>query len=191
MQSSKIQEKVQNTNLEKYGTYFTSRRHFKNISKLTKEFIEEFFVDEDGKISIPEIQQFFNCGRSTAYKYLRQFNIDYHTVNQHFDRNQSAILYYLFDPITELHKIGITCNIKKRFGTTFLQTRDIQILLELEFDTWKKAQEFEQLILKTFKEEQCCNLLWPKRKGGYTEFFEKDIQNEILKKYICEIGQQP
>jgi predicted nucleic-acid-binding Zn-ribbon protein len=97
--------------------------------------------------------------------------------NTGFDISKPAILYYIYDKLENLYKIGITnLTLKKRFSSKFIKDR-IKIIMEKEIISGKQAYLEEQEILKRYSKYKHVNRSWPKNKGGYTEFFNKDILN--------------
>jgi len=83
MQSKEIKEKQQfsviNNNLKNYNRKYFTQNQIKNIDKLTKEFIEENFVDKNLKIDFDKYLSFFNFTTNTGYKYLREKEVIYKT----------------------------------------------------------------------------------------------------------------
>ena len=58
-QAEPVKEKIKQTNVERYGTEYPAQKHFKNLDKLSVEFIKENFV-EGKKFDIYKIKEFFN-----------------------------------------------------------------------------------------------------------------------------------
>jgi len=95
-----------------------------------------------------------------------------------FSLDKPAILYYIYDPQEDLYKIGVTNKtLDKRFGKTFLEERNIELLQETNYSKGLDAYLAEQEILEAFNCARCVNESWPENKGGKTEFFNKDILN--------------
>ncbi len=93
-----------------------------------------------------------------------------------FKNDLPAILYYFKDTTTNLYKIGITNKkIYERFGS---KMKEIELIETWSFDEGKEAYNSEQKILKKFNEFRTQNPNF-KKIGGYTEFFTKDIIDEI------------
>jgi len=171
-----IYEKAKKTNIKKYGVQNYRQAHLKNIQLLTKEYLEENFLDKNGCIKLQEMMQFYNIKETACYRYIRNFSIRIKYKGGGFNPNKPAILYYLYDPQEDLYKIGITNNtIEERFGKTFCSNRAIAIKEQKTFDKGIDAYSAEQEILEQFAYARCINNSWPEEKGGRTEFFNEDI----------------
>ncbi len=93
-----------------------------------------------------------------------------------FKKEAPALLYYFRDRLTNLYKIGITNNsIRKRFGS---KTKEIDLLNIWPFAVGEVAYQKEQKILQECSLFRTINLNF-KKIGGHTEFFTKNIINEI------------
>jgi len=197
--SKEIQQKINKTNLAKYGGHpmqnkeikkrnrnsilknlpylctSPSQLHIKNKDKLNKEYLEENFLD-NGYIKLEEMREFFNISNSACYYYMKNNNIKIKYKDGGFNPDEPAILYYLYDPQEDLYKIGITNKtIEERFGKSFCSNRAIAILEQTHFDNGLDAYLAEQEILEAFGYARCENPSWPETKGGRTEFFKEDI----------------
>jgi hypothetical protein len=99
-----------------------------------------------------------------------------------FNPNKKAVLYYIFDPVANLYKIGITNkSVEERFGKSFCSNRAIAILEQTYFENGWEALEAEKNILEEFSYARVNNEVWPPEKGGNTEFFNQDILNKDSK----------
>jgi len=203
--SKYIQQKIKETNSLKYGGHPMKNKgikdknrtsiinnlpkdctspaqlHLKNKDKLTKEYLEENFLDKNGHIKLQEMMQFYNMKEAACYYYMRNNNIKIKYKDGGFNPDKPAILYYLKDTETGLYKIGITNNtVEERFGKAFCSKRAIA-LKEQSFLNGQEALEYEQEILEQFAYARCTNDKWPIKLGGRTEFFNCDILGLDLK----------
>jgi len=169
-------KKVEDTNLDRYKAKTFMQAHLKNTHLLTKEYLEENFLDKNKNIKMKEMIQFYNMKETACYKYMRDFGIRIKYKDGGFNPDKPAILYYLKDTETGLYKIGITNrkSIEERFGKAFCSKRAIA-LKEQSFISGQEALEYEQEILEQFAYARCINNSWPQEKGGHTEFFKWDI----------------
>lgn len=71
-----IHQKRIKTNLKKYGNTNNAWKHFKNIENFNKNFIEKKFIC-DGILDIENYSKYFGIHATTAYYYLRKWNIKY------------------------------------------------------------------------------------------------------------------
>ena len=77
MKNDMIKQKVSEKHKEKAKKFdLHQQKNIKNKDKLNKEFIVENFI-KDNKINIIEMTKFYNITKSSAYAYLRKFDIDY------------------------------------------------------------------------------------------------------------------
>lgn len=94
-----------------------------------------------------------------------------------FDPTKPAIYYYIKLKDYELYKGGITNNtVKKRFPGDYKLMEELFII---PFELGKDAHEFEQHILKEFREYKYTgqNIL----KSGNTEIFTRNILEDLVK----------
>jgi hypothetical protein len=179
--------KREQTNLKKYGAFSidgvkakTARQaHMKNTHLLTKEYLEENFLDENGCIKLQEMMDFFNIKETSCYNYMRELGIKINYKAGGFNPKEPGILYYLYDPETNLYKIGITNrSIEERFGKAFCSNRAIAILEQTYFENGYEALEAEKTLLEEFSYARTINESWPEELGGRTEFFHTDNLNK-------------
>ncbi len=97
-QTEEFKEKTKASNLEKYGVEFYSQtEEFKlsrdniikkiqkrsfidyedNITELSKEFLIKEFLTEKGYFDINKFMQNYECGETTAYRVMREYDIKY------------------------------------------------------------------------------------------------------------------
>ncbi len=154
-----------------------------NLKILTKEYIEEHFIDENNFIKMNKFQSFLGCkDSSTTRSYCKKFKVEYDR-QQVFDRDNEAILYYIKDNETNLYKLGITNKtIESRFSFT---QKSITILQIIKFDKGKNAFNVEQALHKHFNAFRVTNQSWinegiggRQHMNGATEFFNKDVLNK-------------
>ena len=171
-------KKIEATTLDRYKAKTFMQAHLKNTHLLTKDYLEENFLDENRYIKLQEMMQFYNMKETACYRYMRINNIKIRYKDGGFNPDKPAILYYIYDPQEDLYKIGITNNtVEERFGKTFCSNRAIAILEQIYYDNGQDAYIAEQEILKQFAYSRCINESWPKELGGQTEFFKEDILN--------------
>jgi len=169
-------KKVECTNLDKYKAKTFMQAHLKNTHLLTKEYLEENFLDKNKNIKMKEMMQFYNMKETACYRYMRDLDIKIKYKSGGFNPDKPATLYYIYDPQEDLYKIGITNNtIEERFGKTFCSNRAIAILEQINYPLGRDAYHAEQEILEAFEYSRCKNPSWPEELGGSTEFFKEDI----------------
>ncbi len=150
--------------------------NIKNIKLLSKEHIEENFVDPEGHLMTEEIRLFTgHLSPDFGYRISREFGVEYiiRSCGGGFDPNKPGILYYIRDTINDLYKIGITnLSVHERFGSTMMEF--IEIIETFHFEDGLEAYLQEQAYHKKFKEFRLNNERFRKA-GGYTEFFKYDV----------------
>ncbi len=172
-----IQLKKIETNVDRYGAIHANQAHFnmENYQKLSKEYIEEHFLDENECLLILKFQQFLGSKKAAVFNTCKRFGV-VPNIKGGFNPNQSAMVYYLKDIITNLYKIGITNgSVELRFGTS--KMKEIEVLQILSFENGENAYLVEQALHNHFKEYQINNDNF-KDVGGYTEFFNRDVLNQ-------------
>jgi hypothetical protein len=176
--------KMKQTNLKKYGAFSIDgvkaktamQAHMKNTHLLTKEYLEENFLDENGCIKMQEMMDYFNIKETSCYNYMRELGIEINYKSGGFNPKEPGILYYLYDPEANLYKIVITNrSVEERFGKSFCSNRAIAILEQTYYENGYEALEAEKTILEEFKYARTINESWPEELGGRTEFFNGDI----------------
>jgi len=169
----------QQTCFKKYGVSSVSQIHTQNTQNLTKEYIEENFLSEAGEIKMQEMIKHFNITATTCYRYMHDLKVNFAYKEKGFNPQEPGILYYIFDPVANLYKIGITNrSIEERFGKAFCSKRAIAILEQTYFENGHEALEAESEILEAFSYARTINKSWPEEVGGKTEFFSCDILNK-------------
>ena len=155
-----------------------SGKHITNASDLNEKFLESNFLNKDGEIKMQEMMQYFNAKETVCYRYMRNLgiNINYRIGDSGFNPKEPATLYYIYDPETNLYKIGITNrSVEERFGKGFCSNRALAILEQTYYEDGYKALEAESEILEAFSYARTINESWPEELGGKTEFFDRDI----------------
>ena len=81
-QTDEFKEKYKNTMMIKYGSLSFNSKHVENRELLTKDFIEENFINNK-IVDLYEFMKFYNIqSKSTVYKKLLELDIEYNTSNQ-------------------------------------------------------------------------------------------------------------
>ncbi len=160
----------------------------KIYNQLSKEFIEEHYLDEDGFINISLFITDLNCAPSSVYYFCKKFLVPFRTKSDNksgFNLIKPAMVYYFLDTETNFYKLGITGkgNIFDRFCTPFHRDR-IKLLYTEEFEYGYQAKERETELHKEFSEFRITNQSWITEGSegnlhlnGATEFFNRDVLN--------------
>ena len=131
VQSEEFKRKVKEKHREKYGVDWTTQQHIKNTDKLTKEYIEQHFVDDRKRLNFERMCDFYNLSYVTALKYVKEFEIDYRV----FQSNAEIELFQTF------------CDLQPRANV-----RDVIPPYELDvyFPNQKLAIEYNGLMYHSF-----------------------------------------
>ncbi len=189
--TKEVQEKTKNTKQHKYGSdhHLTVHMNQNLYNKLSKLFIEENFVDDDGFIEVEKFMIIFNCSSSSVQNFCKRYGVPYRKRPKDkwgFDNTAPAILYYFKDKETNFYKIGITneTDINQRFRLNFHRTR-INILYVEYFEYGYQARDSERKKGNLFKKFNITNESWitygfdgRKHTNGATEFYLKDVLNK-------------
>ncbi len=87
-------------------------------------------------------------------------------------RDKKSILYYVYDEINELYKIGIT---SQTVEIRFSGVNDIDIIKTWTYKNFDCAYKVEQGLHKKHKKHRVFNKRF--ENNGGTEFFSKDVLN--------------
>jgi len=152
-----------------------AEKRFNHI-KLSKEYIEENFLDEKNHIKRKDLCEFLGCADTTMYMILEKYGVNYTKKNSggvgSFDPNAPTKVYYIKDKITGFYKIGITIQtVKERLGPEY---KNFIILAVWQFDNGREAFYTEQEILQEYDEFRVSNERFVAM-GGKTEFFMEDV----------------
>ncbi len=187
MQSQEGKELFKNAMQKGYGVNFPLESdkikgsayphlNIENINLLTKEYIEENYLNEEGHLMVEEIREFTgHHGPHFGYRISRELGVRYiiRSCGGGFDPNKPGIVYYIRDTVTDLYKIGITnLSVRERFGGTMMET--IEVVETFYFEDGLDAFLQEQAYHEQFKEFRLDNERF-RKVGGYTEFFGSDV----------------
>ena len=144
-------------NLLNFGVKNPKQKHFLNLDKMNKLFIEKKFIDNNGFIMWEEFGSFFNVSdKGTIKKYLKELEITFLVHPRGFKLDMPGILYYLKDILTGWYKIGITnTTIQERFGLQKL--KNIKVIKIWSFELGKNARDLEKLLHDIYNEYQIDN----------------------------------
>ncbi len=202
LQLNEVKNKIKDTCLIRYGTEFAcqaeevkvlikkgcqntfgidsankSHYNIENYNKLSKEYIEDNFLTNEGFVLVDKFMAFINCSRSMPYRFCRRFGVNFMLRTPSgigVDSENPAILYYFQDIITGWYKLGISSKkINERFNKSIM--KEIKVIKIWEFKKGGNAYEVEQALHYMFKKDNIFNNRF--KNNGATEFFNKDILN--------------